>query len=217
MNESFFAGKDILDCGFGGTGWAVELFCRSGAKSVKGVDLNEKWTHRISQRVSKYNVPVDLRQGSVLELPFADDSFDYVHSHGVMHHTVDWEKGVAEMVRVCKPGGTIYLMLYGKFAPVGSVIHFCYRTMGKIIPYKLTAWVVKKTGIYRDHEISLLDAMYVPIEKHLSQKEIALHLQLLNMINIAFFESQKWKKRSFYSSKFMFGNNIQNLVWATKP
>jgi len=218
IDESYFKGKHILDCGFGGTGWATELFTRAGAESVTGIDLNEKWTKRIGERIAKYNHPnVKLMQGTVLELPFENNKYDYVHSHGVMHHTTNWKKGIAEMVRVLKPGGTMYLMLYGKFAPVGKIIHTTYRTLGKIIPYSLTSWFVKKTGLYRDHEISLLDAMYVPIEEHLSPKEIKDQLESLGMINVRFFESHKWKNRKFYSSQLMFGDNIQNVVWADKP
>jgi len=215
----FFRGKEILDCGFGGTGWGAELFVRSGAKQVTGIDLNPNWPVRVGKRIrSKYpDAPLRLLHGTVLELPFEADTFDYVHSHGVMHHTTDWKKGVAEMVRVVKPGGRIYLMLYGRFAPVGRIIHFTYRTMGKIIPYGFMAWVVKKTGLYRDHEISLLDAMYVPIEEHLSQDEIRALLEKLGCTDIQFFQSAKWEKRKFYSSRFMFGKNIQNVVWADKP
>jgi ubiquinone/menaquinone biosynthesis C-methylase UbiE len=217
IGPEFFKGKNILDCGFGGTGWAVELFARAGAQKVTGIDLNPKWSERIAQRLSNYRHELDLRAGTVLELPFQDNTFDYVHSHGVMHHTTDWKKGVQEMTRVVRPGGTIYLMLYGKFAPVGRLIHFCYRTAGKIIPYAWTAAFVNKTGIYQDHELSLLDAMYVPIEEHLSAQEIREHLEACGMINIRFFESAKWKKRKFYSSHLMFGANIQNVVWADKP
>lgn len=217
ITPDYFKGKEILDCGFGGTGWAVELFARSGAKKVTGIDLNPKWPARIGQRLAKYKDILDLRAGTVLDLPFPDNTFDYVHSHGVMHHTTDWKQGVREMTRVVKPGGTIYLMLYGKFAPVGKLIHFSYRTAGKVIPYAWASAFVKKTGIYRDHEISLLDAMYVPIEEHLSPTEIKTLLESCGMTNIRFFESAKWKKRKFYSNPLMFGDNIQNVVWADKP
>jgi ubiquinone/menaquinone biosynthesis C-methylase UbiE len=217
ITPDFFKGKNVLDCGFGGTGWAVELFARSGAGRVTGIDINPKWAERIGKRLEGYEDILDLRAGSVLELPFTDSSFDYVHSHGVMHHTTDWKKGVSEMARVLKPSGTMYLMLYGKFAPVGKIIHLAYRTAGKIIPYSWASAFVKRTGMYRDHEISLLDAMYVPIEEHLSPREIRDHLESLGLTNIRFFESHKWKTRKFYSSPLMFGNNIQNVVWADKP
>ena len=195
ITEDYFAGKDILDCGFGGTGWAIELFARAGANSVSGIDLNAKWAETITANASKHECKIDLRQGNVLSLPFNDQSFDYVHSYGVMHHTADWKKGVAEMARVLKPAGTMYLMLYGKFALTGKIIHGLYRISGKVIPYGITSRIVKKTGFFRHSEVSLLDAMYVPIEEHLSEKEIYDHLSSLGLTDIRFFESHKWKNK----------------------
>jgi ubiquinone/menaquinone biosynthesis C-methylase UbiE len=216
ISPEFFRDKKILDCGFGGTGWATELFCRSNAKEVHGIDLNEKWRITVGDRLSKLQLQPNLISGNVLNLPFSDNEFDFVHSHGVMHHTTDWKKGIAEMTRVCKPGGTIYLMLYGKFAPIGAFIHFCYRTLGKIIPYSLAKKFVHVTGIFKNHEVSLLDAMYVPIEVHLSKKEIEKHLISLGMREIIFYESAKWKKKKIFSSYLMFGKNIQNVITARK-
>ena len=216
IERKFFEGKNILDCGFGGTGWGVELFCNSNANSVHGIDLNEKWISRVGERLKNSPISPKLVCGSVLHLPYPDNQFDYVHSHGVMHHTTDWKKGVEEMIRVCKPGGTIYLMLYGKFAPLGNFIRITYRFLGKIIPYSWAKKFVDTTGIFQNHEVSLLDAMYVPIEEHLSQDEIREALESQNMKNIRYFESEKWKKKKFFSSNFMFGKNIQNVVLAQK-
>lgn len=216
IKKEFFDNKKILDCGFGGTGWAVDLFCQVKAKEVHGIDLNPKWKESVGARLKNHAVCPELKSGNVLDLPYQDNYFDYVHSHGVMHHTTDWKRGIAEMVRVCKPGGIIYLMLYGKFAPIGSLIHFSYRTLGKIIPYNWSRFFVNATGLLQNHEISLLDAMYAPIEKHLSEKEIKAHLESLDMKDICFFESYKWKERKFLSSNLMFGKNIQNVVWAKK-
>src|SRR5205085_940054 len=43
--------------------------------------------------------------GNVLDLPFENDSFDVVFSNGALHHTRDWRAGLAEQVRVLRPGG----------------------------------------------------------------------------------------------------------------
>lgn len=216
IDESYFRSKDILDCGFGGTGWATELFVRSGAKSVSGVDINPKWRERHLERLSDCNVPLDLRTASVLSLPFKDNSFDYVHSNGVLHHTPDWKKGASEMARVLKPGGTMFLMLYGRFAPVGRVLHGTYRLLGKIVPYSWTAAIVKRVPFLQNPEISILDAMYVPIEDHLTDGEIKQHLENLNLTNIRFFESHKWNGHTL-SHPLLFGNKINHNLWANKP
>ncbi len=46
----------------------------------------------------------DLREGDALQLPFADNSIDWVVETGVLHHIRDWRRAVAEMVRVARYG-----------------------------------------------------------------------------------------------------------------
>lgn len=45
-------------------------------------------------------------------LPFDDNSFDVVSSHGVLHHLKEPNGVMKELYRVCKPGGSIYIMVY---------------------------------------------------------------------------------------------------------
>jgi SAM-dependent methyltransferase len=54
----------------------------------------------------------DLVQSTAVELPFADESFDLVFSHGVIHHIADTAGVVAEFKRVLRPGGTALVMVY---------------------------------------------------------------------------------------------------------
>ena len=50
---------------------------------------------------------LDVEQGSVLELPYADNSYDLVCAFDVIEHVEDDAKAVSEMIRVCKPGGYV--------------------------------------------------------------------------------------------------------------
>ena len=216
ITEQFFRGKDIVDCGFGGTGWASELFARAGAKSVSGIDLNDHWRARLQERLKDYGVPLDLRTGNVLALPWADNSFDYAHSYGVMMVTADWKKGISEMVRVVRPGGTIFLMMYGKYGFLGELIRLTYRGLGKVVPYRMMAWIVKKTGLLRSPSLSILDAMYVPISVHLSERELVDYLKSIGLVNIRPFENTKWKNSKFLANPLMFGRKINHNIWASK-
>jgi ubiquinone/menaquinone biosynthesis C-methylase UbiE len=45
-------------------------------------------------------------------LPFADSSFDFIWSWGVIHHSEDTNRVLAELARVLRPGGRIAFMVY---------------------------------------------------------------------------------------------------------
>ena len=212
----FFKDKDVLECGYGGTGWSLEMLIRGGARSVKGVDLNPKWQKMYSEKYSHAKTEVDLRVGNVLDLPFADECVDFATSYGVMHHTLDWKKGIAEMQRVLRPGGMLFLMVYGRYAPFGRLINKSLRLAGKVIPRRLTTEVVKKTGLFRDANLSLLDTMYVPIEGHHSDLEVKEYLRSIQLIDLKSYQSYKWKNK-LLSHALFFGPNIQSNVSGIKP
>jgi SAM-dependent methyltransferase len=48
--------------------------------------------------------------------PFADDSFDMVFSHGVLHHLPDIKQAQSELHRVLSPGGELVIMVYARWS-----------------------------------------------------------------------------------------------------
>ncbi len=55
-----------------------------------------------------------VHQASVLSLPFEDQSFDMVYSHGVLHHVPEIEVAQQEIARVLNPDGELVAMLYAR-------------------------------------------------------------------------------------------------------
>ena len=94
----------ILDLGCGPGLWTVE-FLKSNARNVVASDLTENALRITRKRLLAYNVEANLVQANAEDLCFESNSFDYVNCQGVIHHTPDTEKCVAEIARVLKSGG----------------------------------------------------------------------------------------------------------------
>jgi SAM-dependent methyltransferase len=108
-------GKDVLEIGLG-EGSESERLIRRGAR-WSGVDLTAESVARVRTRLTLRNLPyTELRQGSVLDLPFADGSFDVVFSHGVLHHVPDIKQAQREIHRVLRPGGELIIMMYARWS-----------------------------------------------------------------------------------------------------
>jgi SAM-dependent methyltransferase len=86
-------------------------FARAGA-DYTGLDQSGRALELAQRRFDLADVSGELRRGSATKLPFPDESFDLVYSHGVIHHIPDTQKAVLEFHRVLKPGGTALVMLY---------------------------------------------------------------------------------------------------------
>jgi SAM-dependent methyltransferase/uncharacterized protein YbaR (Trm112 family) len=52
-------------------------------------------------------------QASAFHMPFATESFDVVYSRGVLHHTYSTRDAFKSIARFTKPGGRLYLWVYG--------------------------------------------------------------------------------------------------------
>jgi SAM-dependent methyltransferase len=109
------AGKQVLEIGLG-EGAESERLIRQGAR-WSGVDLTAEAIERVRTRLTLRELPYEeLRQGSVLDLPFADDSFDVVFSHGVLHHVPEIKQAQSEIHRVLRPGGELVIMVYARWS-----------------------------------------------------------------------------------------------------
>src|SRR5882724_3127085 len=103
-------GLSVLEIGCGlGTDGAQ--FAKAGAHYT-GVDLTEAAIELARKRFEIAGLPGEFRVADAENLDFADESFDRIYSHGVLHHTPDTARGVAEIHRVLKPGGRAMVMLY---------------------------------------------------------------------------------------------------------
>jgi SAM-dependent methyltransferase len=139
-----FRDKRVLEIGLG-QGAESEQLIRRGAR-WSGLDLTPESVERVRARLELRALPHDkLQQGSALDIPWPDGSFDVVFSHGVLHHIPDIKTAQAEIHRVLRPRGTLIAMLYARRS-------LNYQLSIRIVRRAIlaTAYPLRRTRLLRD-------------------------------------------------------------------
>ena len=97
------SGMRVLDVGCGPGGLTSELSARVGAANVAAIDPAPQFAEACRER----HPDADVRVGAAEQLPWGDDEFDATLSQLVIGFMRDPDRGVTEMRRVTRPGGTI--------------------------------------------------------------------------------------------------------------
>jgi SAM-dependent methyltransferase len=138
-----YIGRRVLDAGCG-TGEYACWYAGQGSH-VTAVDLSEPSLRRASQYAADRGLStVRFEKQSVLALDFADGSFDYVYSMGVLHHTPDPYGGFRELCRVLRPGGVLIVSLYNRFS---RLPHNARQALVRLVagddPDRRVAWATR--------------------------------------------------------------------------
>lgn len=132
-----WTGQRVLEVGCG-MGTDLRQFSRAGA-SVVGVDLTWTAVELARKGFGVFGLFGALVVADAGALPFRDEVFDLVYSHGVVHHTPDPQAAVGEIHRVVKCGGEARVMVYHRnsyFSGViiGMLVHPVMRTLLWLFP-----------------------------------------------------------------------------------
>jgi ubiquinone/menaquinone biosynthesis C-methylase UbiE len=101
-------GAELLSVGCGPGVILREVCALNPSITGTGIDISAE---RIQEAVRKNpaNSRVKLVQGDAHAMQFPSDSFDLVYSRMLFEYLHDKEQAAAEMVRVCRPGGSVLL------------------------------------------------------------------------------------------------------------
>jgi ubiquinone/menaquinone biosynthesis C-methylase UbiE len=99
--------EDVLDAGCGTGLTTLRIAAQHPGCTVHGIDLSPKMISVARRDAEEQGLAVDLRVGSIVDLPYPDSSFDVVITNIMYHHLdlVEKRQAVAEIARVLRPGG----------------------------------------------------------------------------------------------------------------
>jgi ubiquinone/menaquinone biosynthesis C-methylase UbiE len=120
------AGQDVLDVG-AGSGNAAIRAAQAGARVIAS-DLTPEMFDAGRREAAAAGVALDWVEADAQSLPFADGRFDAVVSCIGAMFAPDHRATAAELVRVCRPGGTVAMI---NWTPEGLVGDF----FGVFAPY----------------------------------------------------------------------------------
>jgi SAM-dependent methyltransferase len=130
----------VLDIGCG-PGRVLEYLGFRGMRCI-GLDRS---ANSIAMVVGRLHLPALVADN--LRLPVQSGVADFVVSDGVVHHTPDPPKALAEICRVLKVGGTFYLAVYRP----GGRYEFLYKYPGACIRIlhrsAATRWILQITAL----------------------------------------------------------------------
>lgn len=101
-------GIRLLDVGTGSGGSVAIPAAQRGAEVV-GADVTDAWFPAARRRAEEAGVDVEWIKADAVQMPFESGSFDVVTSTFGHMFAPDQQRAARELVRVCRPGGTLGL------------------------------------------------------------------------------------------------------------
>ena len=156
-------GSKALDVCCGTADWTIALADAVGESgSVFGLDFSKNMLQIGEEKVKEKNLSnVTLLHGNAMELPFEDNSFDYVTIGFGLRNVPDYMQVLREMYRVVKPGGKVVCIETSQpTLPIFKQVYFFYfrnvmPLFGKLFAksYKEYSWLQESTMAFPNKEV----------------------------------------------------------------
>lgn len=111
-----------LDVGSANGAFAIEL-AKCGAKKVYGIDIAKRFVENARKKATELKIRnVEFKQADARELPFKDETFDFVICTEVLEHVPNFKKAICEIKRVLKPNGEFLITVPNSLNPA-EILH----------------------------------------------------------------------------------------------
>lgn len=139
--------KQILDVATGTGDFAIEAL-KLNPEKVIGVDISEGMLEvgRVKMKEKKLDHKIELRYGDSENLPFEENKFDAIIVAFGVRNFENLENGLAEMLRVVRPGGKVVVLEFSK--PKKFPFKQLYNFYFKYVLPKIGRWVSRDSSAY---------------------------------------------------------------------
>ncbi len=144
-NAPWLQGKLVLDAGCG-LGRYLRV-AKDYAQTVIGVDFSDAVNR--AHQIATTSANVHVLQADLTALPFRPETFDFVYSIGVLHHTPNPRQTFRRLAPVCRPGGGCAVTVYGHdywIDPIRGTITKGLRMITTRLPHRFLLWWCRVIG-----------------------------------------------------------------------
>jgi len=159
--------KRILDIGCGRGFYLNAVTAFSFIKEIYGIDIQKEYVAQ-AKKITRDN-RVNVQVASIYKLPFPSDFFDLIICSEVFEHLADEKKGLSEIKRVLKSGGSVIVTVPNENFPfLWDPVNWFLMKAFKTHINKNIWWAA---GIWADH-----DRLYTKetLKKALQDKEMKI-------------------------------------------
>lgn len=155
-------GDSAIDLCCGTCDWTISIAEQSGTGRIVGLDFSKNMLEVGKAKLMQRNMDrqVELIQGNAMELPFADNQFDFATIGFGLRNVPDLIQVLKEMQRVVKPGGKVFCLELSKpvWQPFKAIYYTYFRyilpMIGKLIAkrYEQYKWLPESLVHFPDYQ-----------------------------------------------------------------
>jgi ubiquinone/menaquinone biosynthesis C-methylase UbiE len=150
--------RDVLEVAPGPGFFAIEL-ARLGDFKITGLDISRTFVEIATRNAIEAGVPVDFRLGNASNMPFDEESFDFIYCSAAFKNFLEPVKALDEMHRVLRPGGQVLVVDLRKDASLEDINRYVKESGRTKIDAWLTRWTFKHMLIKRAFSRDEFDQM----------------------------------------------------------
>jgi 2-polyprenyl-3-methyl-5-hydroxy-6-metoxy-1,4-benzoquinol methylase len=170
IDYASLSGKKVLEIGCG-AGSIAQVLAEAGA-DLTAIDLTDKAIQLTKKRFDLLDISATIKLNDAEALDFPDNSFDFIWSWGVIHHSANTSQIVKEIHRVLKPNGKASIMVYHR----NSTRYIVYGGLSKGI---LSGYFLRYRSLY-EVNMTFTDGF---IARHYTRKSAAKLFSIFSSVS----------------------------------